>query len=151
MFETLFVHHRRVVWADADPAGIAYTGRFPNFALEAIEAWCAERLGVDWFAMHARLGGGTPFVHMSMDFRSSLRPGDALATSVALRKAGRTSLEFAVVGRRADGGVSFEGRFVCVFVEDATRRPWPIPPALRPAVDSELALGAGRAAAGEPG
>jgi acyl-CoA thioesterase FadM len=142
MSESLFVHRRRVIFADADPAGIVYTGRFPNFALEAIEAWCGERLGLDWYTMHQRLGGGTPFVHMSMDFRSSLRPGEALATSVALVKAGRSSLELAVVGRHADGRVSFEGRFVCVFVEDATHKAWPIPEPLRDAVAAELALGA---------
>ena len=55
--DTLFVHHRRVIWADSDPAGIAYTGRFPHFALEAIEAWCAARLGFDWYQMHRQLGG----------------------------------------------------------------------------------------------
>ncbi len=136
----LFVHHRRVVWADADPAGIAYTGRFPNFALEAIEAWCAERLGMDWYTMHARLGGGTPFVHISLDFRASLRPGDALATTVALRKAGRSSLDLGVVGRMADGTLSFEGHLVCAFVDDATRRPQPIPGGWREAVARELAL-----------
>jgi len=138
----LFVHDRKIVWADADPAGIAYTGRFPNFALEAIEAWCAERLGVDWYGMHKTLGCGTPFVHQSMDFRASLRPGDALATTVALRRTGRSSLEFAVAGRLADGTVSFEGKFICAFVDDATHKSHPIPDHLRDAVAHELALAA---------
>jgi len=141
--DTLFVHHRRVIWADSDPAGIAYTGRFPHFALEAIEAWCAARLGRDWYSMHRTLGGGTPFVHLEMDFRSSLRPGDALATTVALRRAGRSSMEFFVVGRLADGTVSFEGKFVCVFVDDATHRSMPVPDVFAEAIARELALGAG--------
>ncbi len=137
---SLFVHTRKIIWADSDPAGIAYSGRFPNFALEAIEAWCADRLGADWFAMHQRLGGGTPFVHMSMDFRASLRPGDELATCVSLRKAGRSSLEFGVTGRLVDGTVSFEGRFVCAFVDDATHTSRPIPDTLRAAIAHELTL-----------
>ena len=136
----LFTHHRKIVWADTDPADIAYTGRFPNFALEAIEAWCADRLGFDWFQMHDKLGGGTPFVHMSMDFRASLRAGNALATTVALRRAGRSSLEFSVTGRLADGTVSFEGKFVCVFVDDATHRSRPIPERFAEAVAREVAL-----------
>jgi len=136
----LFVHRRKIIWADSDPARIAYTGRFPNFALEAIEAWCADRLGLDWFRMHQTLGGGTPFVHMSMDFRASLRPGDELLTSVALRRAGRSSLEFSVIGRLADGTLSFEGKFVCAFVDDATHRSAPIPEQFRAAVMHELAL-----------
>lgn len=137
----LFVHRRTVIWADSDPAGIAYTGRFPNFALEAIEAWCAERLGFDWYQMHRQLGGGTPFVHLSMDFRASLRPGDALSTTVALSKVGRSSMEFSTVGRLDDGTVSFTGRLVCAFVDDATRRSRSIPEPLREAVMRELLLG----------
>jgi acyl-CoA thioesterase FadM len=138
----LFVHTRKIIWADSDPAGIVYTGRFPNFALEAIEAWAAARLGMDWFTMHQRLGGGTPFVHMDMDFRASLRPGDTLATTVALRKAGRSSLDFAIAGRLADGTLSFEGRFVCAFVDDATHRSRPLPEPFRDPVAHELALAA---------
>jgi acyl-CoA thioesterase FadM len=137
---SLFVHHRKIVWADADPAGIAYTGRFPNFALEAIEAWCADRLGLDWYRMHTTLGGGTPFVHLEMDFRASLRPGDALATTVALRRAGRSSMEFFIVGRLTDGTVSFEGKFICAFVDDATHASRPIPDLFRDAVAREVAL-----------
>jgi acyl-CoA thioesterase FadM len=136
----LFVHHRRVIWADSDPAGIAYTGRFPNFALEAIEAWCADRLGLDWYAMHKTLGGGTPFVHQSMDFRASLRPGDALATTVALARTGRSSMAFSVTGRLADGTVSFEGKFVCAFVDDTTGRSRPIPERFAAALARERAL-----------
>jgi acyl-CoA thioesterase FadM len=137
---SIFVHPRKIIWADSDPARIAYTGRFPNFALEAIEAWCAERLGLDWFGMHRTLGGGTPFVHMSMDFRSSLRPGDDLFSTVALRRAGRSSLEFSVTGRLADGTVSFEGTFVCAFVDDTTHKSRPIPEQFRAAIADELAL-----------
>jgi 4-hydroxybenzoyl-CoA thioesterase len=141
MSETdLFVHRRAVVWADTDPAQIAYTGRFPNFALEAIEAWCADRLGLDWFQMHRQLGGGTPFVHLSMDFRASLRAGDTLASTVALRRAGRSSMEFFVVGRLPDGTVSYEGKLVCAFVDDATHRSRPIPERFRDQVARELAL-----------
>ena len=137
---SLFVHRRKIVWADTDPAGIAYTGRFPNFALEAIEAWCADRLGLDWYGMHTTLGGGTPFVHLDMDFRASLRPGDALATTVALRRAGRSSMEFFVSGRLADGTVSFEGKFICAFVDDATHTSRPIPEMFQAAVAREVAL-----------
>jgi 4-hydroxybenzoyl-CoA thioesterase len=140
--DALFVHHRRIIWADTDPAQIAYTGRFPHFALEAIEGWCNDRLGLDWFQMHRQLGGDTPFVHMDMDFRASLRAGDALASTVALRRSGRSSMEFSVVGRLADGTVSYEGKFVCAFVDDATHRSRPIPERFREAVARELALAA---------
>lgn len=141
--QTLFVHHRVITWSDTDAAGIAYTGRFPNFALEAIDAWFHDRLGADWFQLHNRHGGGTPFVHMSMDFRASLRPRDDLFTTVALAKAGRSSLEFAVVGRMESGTIAFEGRFVCVFVDDATGRPRQAPEQFAEAIAREVALARG--------
>ena len=136
----LFVHRRVITWSDSDPAGIAYTGQFPNFALQAIDAWFIDRLGMDWFEQHEKLGGGTPFVHVSMDFRSPLRPRDEVDTTVALAKAGRTSLEFRISGRKADGTLSYEGRFVCVFVEAATGRPRPAPAQFTEAIAREAAL-----------
>lgn len=136
----LFVHRRTIMWSDTDAAGIVFSGRFPVFALDAIDAWFLERLGTGWIDLHGKLGGGTPFVHMSMDFRASLRPPDELLTTVALRKAGRSSLEFAVTGRLASGDVSFEGRFVCVFIDNATAKPRGIPEPFRAAVADEVAL-----------
>lgn len=136
----LFVHERVITWADTDAAGIAYTGRYADFSLQAIDAWFADRLGADWFTQHTEMGGGTPFVHMSMDFRASLRPRDVVRTTVALARAGRTSLEFAVTGRLDPDTVAFTGRFVCVFVDAATGRPRLPPEPFRGAIAREAAL-----------
>jgi 4-hydroxybenzoyl-CoA thioesterase len=134
-----FVHIRDIVWGDADPAGIVYTPRYSHFALEAIEAWMLARLGTDWFRLQFQQGGSTPFVHMELDFRASLRPYDRLHTEVTLRRIGRTSLDFGVTGRKDDVAVCFTGRFVCVFV-DTEGRPRPVPEELRPILNAELAL-----------
>jgi acyl-CoA thioesterase FadM len=138
----LYAQHRTVAWSDSDAAGIMFSGRFPVFALDAIEGWFRERLGAGWFDLHQHYGGGTPFVHMSLDFRVPLRPGDPVLLTVALRKAGRSSLEFAVTGRLASDVVSFQGRFVCVFVADATGKPRDIPEPFRAIVTREVALAA---------
>ena len=110
-----FVHAITVRWADCDPAKIAYTGQIPRFALAAIDAWWAERVGFDWYAINADHNMGTPFVHLSMDFRSPITPRHKLLCTVRLMKLGRTSLTFSVVGRQ-DRVVCFEGNFVCVSV-----------------------------------
>jgi len=52
-----------------------------------------------------------------------------------------SSLEFSVVGRLADGTLSFEGRLICAFVDDATHTSRPIPEIFRAAIAHELALG----------
>ena len=49
--ESGFVHAIRVGWADCDPARIAFTGRIPYFALEAIDAWWEHTVGLDWYRL----------------------------------------------------------------------------------------------------
>ena len=59
-----FRHTRRVAWGDCDPARIAYSGRVPDFALEAIDAFWEHHLdGEGWFQLVLDRGIGTPFVH----------------------------------------------------------------------------------------
>ena len=135
-----FVHRRRIQWADTDAANIVYTGRFPNFALDAIDAWFVARLDTDWYRLHNDHGGGTPFVHMSMDFRSPLTPRDELSTSVLLTEVGRSTLHFRIIGRTGDRRVAFEGRFVCAFVDRAPSRSTAIPERFVPGIARERAL-----------
>ena len=118
-----------------------FTGRFPNFALDAIEGWFRDRLGTDWFRLNTEERTGTPFVHLSLDMESPLTPPDVLLTTVLLARAGRSSLEFRVVGREeAASRVSFRGRMVCVFTDHAIGRSIPIPERYRAAVEREVAL-----------
>lgn len=136
-----FVHEIRVGWGDCDPAKIAYTGRLPAFALEAIDAWWEHYLDGDgWFQMELDRGTGTPFVHMSLDFRSPVTPRHRLMCEVWPCKLGTRSVTFRVDARQ-DGALCFEGTFVCVFIapENFTTKPAPedyrrvIEPLLRPA------------------
>jgi acyl-CoA thioesterase FadM len=113
-----FVHRIRVRWADCDPANIAYTGRIPAWALEAIDAWWEHHTGLDWYRINLDRNIGTPFVHMTMDFRSPVTPRYPLECEVMLKKLGNRSITHAV--RALQGGVlCFEGEFVAVFVEGA--------------------------------
>lgn len=122
-----FVHTIHVRWADCDPAEIAYTGRIPCFALEAIDAWWAEKIGYDWYRLNLDRDIGTPFVHLDLDFRSPVTPRYPLLCDVRLVKLGNTSLTFRVEGRQG-GTLCFEGNFVCVAVSAGDFRP-AMPPA----------------------
>lgn len=136
----MFEHEIRVTWGDCDPANIAYTGRLPWFALDAINAWWEHHLGDDWYRMENDRNMGTPFVHMSMDFRSPVTPRHRLKMKVWPTKLGETSIAFHVEARQ-DGVLSFEGDFVCVFTVANEFRKSPPPqevrdivtPLLRPA------------------
>ena len=111
-----FVHEIRVTWGDCDPAKIAYTGRLPAMALDAINAWWEAHLGGDgWFQMELDRNVGTPFVHMSLDFRSPVTPRHRLMCEVWPQKLGDKSITFRVDARQ-DGVLCFEGTFTCVFI-----------------------------------
>ncbi|WP_372602692.1 acyl-CoA thioesterase [Actibacterium sp.] len=115
-----FEHEIRVTWGDCDPAKIAYTGRLPWFALDAINAWWEHHLGGDgWFQMELDRNLGTPFVHLSMNFSSPVTPRHRLICAVRPVRLGDTSIEFEVIGRQ-NGKTCFDGRFVCVFSQADT-------------------------------
>ncbi|UWQ91134.1 acyl-CoA thioesterase [Rhodobacteraceae bacterium M382] len=136
--QATFVHEIRVGWGDCDPAQIAYTGHLPRFALSAIDAWWEHHLDGDgWFQMELDRGTGTPFVHMSLDFRSPVTPRHRLMCEVWPVKLGNTSVTFRVDARQ-NGNLCFEGRFVCVFIDPNAFRPKSPPEDMRAVVTANL-------------
>ncbi|KAB2849568.1 MAG: acyl-CoA thioesterase [Hyphomicrobiaceae bacterium] len=140
-----FVHRLRPQWGDTDPARMVYTGRYPDFALRAIDAWFLARAGADFYRLNTEWGIGTPFVRLECDFRSPLTPRDIVEIEVSVERAGEKSLTFAVRGLNAGSGrLAFEGRFVCVCVkfEDQSRqdaKSIPLDPRIRAAAEADLA------------
>lgn len=134
----IFEHDINVTWGDCDPARIAYTGRLPEFALQAINAWWEHYLDGDgWYQMELDRGFGTPFVHLSLDFRSPVTPRHRLKCQVEPVRLGEKSIEFRVLARQ-DGVLCFEGRFVCVFVLAGTVKTQAAPPDIREIVEPLL-------------
>ncbi|MBQ4823356.1 MULTISPECIES: acyl-CoA thioesterase [unclassified Leisingera] len=133
-----FEHEIRVGWGDCDPARIAYTGRLPVFALEAIDAWWEHHLGGDgWYQMELDRGTGTPFVHMSIDFRSPVTPRHRLKCEVWPSALGGKSVTFRVKARQ-DGVLCFEGKFVCVFIAPESFTAKPAPEDYRQVIEAQL-------------
>ncbi len=138
MSATPFVHEIRVTWGDCDPARIAYTGRLPWFALDAINAWWEAHLGGDgWYQLEMDRNIGTPFVNLNMDFRHPVTPRHRLICEVWPTRLGEKSVTFSVVGRQ-DGTVCFEGRFTCVFMIADQFKSQPAPPELREIIARQL-------------
>lgn len=135
---TPFVHSIRIGWADCDVAQIAYTGRLPCFALEAIDAFWTATTGVDWYRLTLDHGLSTPFVRLAMDLVAPVTPRHPLDCTVRVAKLGRTSIGFTVEGRQ-DGALCFTGDFVCVVVDSATFGKIEIPPRLRAAAAAHVA------------
>lgn len=134
----MFEYQIRVGWADCDPARIAYTGRLPDFALEAIDAWWSDTVGADWFSMNIDRGLGTPFVSLAMDFRSPVTPRHPLVCRVVPTRLGTTSITFRVEGYQ-DGTLCFEGRFTEVFMQDGRFKAVPPPDDIRALIEPLVA------------
>jgi 4-hydroxybenzoyl-CoA thioesterase len=132
-----FIHQIRVSWADCDPAKIVYTGRIPQFCLEAIDCWWEAVIGLDWFKMNVDRDIGTPFVHLSLDFRSPITPRDLLDCAVSLIRMGESSVRLKVVGSQ-DGRLCFEGEFVEVFVAAEAHQKTNIPSDFREKLAGQL-------------
>lgn len=133
-----FVHEIRVTWGDCDPARIAYTARLPWFALDAINAWWEAHLGGDgWYQLELDRNIGTPFVHLSMDFRRPVTPRHRLMCEVWPSRLGEKSITFSMRGRQ-DGVLCFEGTFTCVFTIADTFTSQPAPPELRAVIAPHL-------------
>jgi len=117
-----FEHSITVRWGDCDPARIVYTGKLPEFALQAIDAWWQHHGGAGWYQMEIDQNLGTPFVSMALEFRAPVTPRHPLRCRVWPNRLGQTSVGFRVEGRQ-DGSLCFTGSFVCVFtVADEFRK-----------------------------
>ena len=77
-----YVQKRIPKWSETDSAQIVYTARFVDYAMDSIEGWFRDVLGVDWFLMNTELDMGTPFVKIQMEFKSPLTPHDELEVRV---------------------------------------------------------------------
>ena len=125
-----FRHARRVRWGDCDPAKIAYTGKIPAMALEAVEDWVKACCGADWFQCNLDLGYGTPFVHLSCDFQSPITPRHELHFQLVVEYLGSSSVAVRLEGRQ-DDKICLRGRYVFTFVEAGSFAPIAIPPEIR--------------------
>lgn len=135
MTEPVFVHPINVTWGDCDPARIAYTARLPWFALDAINAWWEHHFdGMGWFELEIDNNIGTPFVNLSMDFRSPVTPRHKLLCETYPTRLGEKSITFGMKGRQ-DGVLCFEGAFTCVFTVADRFESQPAPDRLRRVIE----------------
>ena len=63
-----FAVTRTVKWGDCDPAGIIYTPRVLDYAMEILEAWYREVVGVPWLVLNRDMGLGAPTVRAELGF-----------------------------------------------------------------------------------
>ena len=135
--DSLFSQRREIRLEDTDAEGIVYTPRIAHFVVEAVDLWLLSRLFLDaQDAVHRSV-----FASLSCTFLSPMRPGDSLEIRVALRRIGRSSLGFELVGHaEADDRLCWMAETVCVFVDSTTLQSRPIPTQLHKTLDAEAML-----------
>ena len=134
---TLFSRRHEIAGEDTDAGGIVYPSRVVDFAVRLVEDWFVQRLVQDWTVLPVR----AVFASLSCSFLSPMRPGDVLEIRLALRRIGRSSLGFELVGHReADDRLCWMAEAVCVCGDRATLKSRSIPEQMRPELNAESLL-----------
>ena len=128
---SIFSRQRRVLYGDCEPSGIIYTPRVFNYAIEAVEEWYMEVLGISWMDLVCKREEGAPFVSASCEFLSPMVPGQTITAVVWVTHLGGASVEFAVVGYDAKGIPCFDARLVACFIDQNGFKPMRIPEVFR--------------------
>ena len=129
-----YCYPRRIQWGDADPALMAYTVRFLDFAMDAADSWFRDVVGTDWYRLNTEHGLGAPAVHVDMDFGAPLRPGDVLELTILVEHLGTSSLALRFEGR-VGGQSIYAGKLVHAFMDRETMRSTPIPALFREPIE----------------
>jgi 4-hydroxybenzoyl-CoA thioesterase len=125
-----FTTERKIRFSHCDPAGIVYFVNFFDMVNGAVEDWFGEAIGFTFNEMHIRRRVGFPIVNTGCEFFKPCHLGDRLVLELAIAKLGRSSIEFAVVGR-VDGDEKFRARHKVAMMSLETQRALPIPDDLR--------------------
>lgn len=121
-----------VKWSDFDPAGFLHPSRTLSYAMDVLEAWFRDEIGITWQEFLDDLGIDTPTVHAECDYLRPPRADLTVGFTVRVEKVGRTSMTFLIDGRDAEGHHYFRIRMVMVCVSfDADYRPVEMPADLR--------------------
>jgi 4-hydroxybenzoyl-CoA thioesterase len=131
---------RRVVqWGDCDPAGIIYTPRAVEFAIETLEAWYRDVLEASWASQPTTHGMGSPVVHVECDYLARLPADQPVALAVYVERIGDASITYRIVCGDGAEREFFRARVVACCLALPERRPKPIPETLRRRIEAYAA------------
>ena len=133
-----FIVRRTVRWGDCDPAGIVYTGRFPEYVLGAVNLFTAHIANGTLQALARELGVDTPCKGMTYEFLSSLWPNDTFDIHCSIGEIRTHTFDIVCAARKEDGTPVFNATFSPICIERAVRKSTPIPQQLRAILSSHI-------------
>lgn len=127
-----FTVRRTARWADCDPAGVVYAGRYPEYLLGAVFHFLRALRGVP---VSVAPEVDLPCKHMALTFHASLYPDDVVDIRLSVAALREHSFDLEARATLADGRLAFEGVFAPICIRTGQlREKAPIPPALRQAL-----------------
>lgn len=127
---TAFQREQRVRFGHCDPAGIVFYPQYLVMCNELVEDWFDRGLGLPYAQLIGQRRLGLPTVRLECDFTAVSRFGDALAQTLRVHRAGRTSLDLGIEMHGPDG-LRLRVRQVLVCTSLQTHRAQPLPDDLR--------------------
>ncbi|MET1079075.1 MAG: thioesterase family protein [Pseudomonas sp.] len=134
-----FVTSRTILFGDCDPAGIVYTPRIAYFVIEAIHEFLTHRLGAPGLRSVFAMGVLPPARALSIEFLGTMSWDDLIQVSVCSEEPQTSSFSFTVEGRDARGELAFRAAMTQVCIDPQSKRPVPLPSALRQALTNHQA------------
>ncbi|WP_028221037.1 acyl-CoA thioesterase [Paraburkholderia oxyphila] len=133
-----FTVRRTARWADCDPAGVVFAGRYTDYLLGAVMHFM-RRIGYGTNGQAGRESGvGLPCKHMSLTFHASLYPEDVVDIRVEVGEIRTHTFDLIARACLLDGRLAFEGQFTPIAIRSDVRESTSIPAALCEALQPYL-------------
>jgi 4-hydroxybenzoyl-CoA thioesterase len=130
-----FTRSVTIRFSHCDAAGIVYFPHYFDMFNGVIEDWYKAELKHDYADLVTGSRFGFPFVHIECDFNIPSMMGEVIDLTLLVERIGRSSLSIAIVCHR-DGLLRLRARMVTVVMSLDTRKPVPMPQALRDAIEA---------------
>lgn len=131
-----FVTKRRILFGDCDPAGVVYTPRITYFIVEAVHDFLTHILGGPAIREIFAMGILPPARALSVEFLAPMAWDEVIGIEVSSGGLTTTSFTFLVEARNASNEITFRSTFTQVSISPESKRPVPLPRALRDALCS---------------
>ena len=95
-----------VRWGDCDPAGIIYTPKAIDYALETIENWLIEEIGISWMDMRNK-GKGLASVKFDCEYLAPMKAETFINVSLNVKNLGESSIDLFIEGVDANSNLKY--------------------------------------------
>lgn len=127
---------RVILFGDCDPGGIVYTPRIAHFVVEANLEFLSHALGGPATRRLIAMGVLPPARALSIEFLHPMTWDEVIDIDVVVERVGEQSFTLAVSAFNSEGTTTFRAAITHVTVSPQTRRPVPLPPELRTALET---------------